>query len=79
MPRTGFEDFLEEAVGSKSIPTIITFDEDMNPKGAYVETPKELQEKMTGLPQEERKLIYNDYRNGKYNDLIEKNLLDIII
>ena len=44
----------------------------MNPKGAYVETPKELQEKMTGLPQEERKLIYNDYRNGKYNDLIEK-------
>jgi len=79
MPRTGFEDFLEEAVGSKSIPTIITFDEDMNPKGAYVETPKELQEKMVGLSQEERKSIYSEYRNGKYNNLIEKNLLDIIL
>ena len=50
----------------------------MNPKGAYVETQKSFK-KNDRITSRERKLIYNDYRNGKYNDLIEKNLLDIII
>jgi len=79
MPRTGFENFLEEAVGAARIPTIITFDEDMNPKGAYVETPKALTEKMVSLNSDEKKALIMDYRAGKYNDLVEKDLLEIIL
>lgn len=78
-PRTGFEDFLNEAVGDSRIPTVITFDSSMAPKGAYVEMPKELSAKMTSLSMDERKALILDYRAGKYNDLIEKNLLDIIL
>ncbi|GAA0127290.1 MULTISPECIES: thioredoxin family protein [Clostridium] len=79
LPRTGYEDFLEEAVGRKSIPTVITFDKDMNPKGAYVEIPKELTEKMIKLSKDEREALINEYRAGKFNDLIEKDLLEIIL
>lgn len=78
-PRTGFEDFLNEAVGDSRIPTVITFDSSMNPKGAYVEMPKELSSKMLSLSMDERKKLVSEYRSGKYNDLIEKNLLDIIL
>lgn len=78
-PRTGFESFLEEAVGSKSIPTIITFTQGTDPKGAYVEMPQELREKLTSISNDERKVLIGEYRSGKYNDLIEKNLLNIIL
>lgn len=79
LPRTDYEEFLEEAVGRVSIPTIITFDKDMNPKGAYVETPKELTEKMISLSSEDKKSLIEEYRQGKYNDLIEKDLLEIVL
>lgn len=78
-PRTGFEDFLNEAVGDSRIPTVITFDSSMAPKGSYVEMPKELSSKMASLTMDERKSLISEYRSGKYNDLIEKNLLDIIL
>lgn len=78
-PRTGFEDFLTEAVGDSRIPTVITFDSSMAPKGAYVEMPKELSSKMASLTMDEKKSLISEYRSGKYNDLIEKNLLDIIL
>lgn len=78
-PRTGFEDFLIEAVGDSRIPTVITFDSSMAPKGAYVEMPKELSSKMASLTMDEKKSLISEYRSGKYNDLIEKNLLDIIL
>ena len=61
------------------IPTIITFDSEMNPKGAYVEFPKKLLEKMIPLKIEEKKNLVNDYRQGKYNSIIEEELLDIIL
>lgn len=78
-PRAGFENFLEEAVGCTNIPTVITFTEDMTPKGAYVEMPKELAEKLPLVSTDEKKIITKDYRTGKYNNLIEKNILDIIL
>lgn len=78
-PRTGFEDFLNNAVGDSRIPTVITFDSSMAPKGAYVEIPKELSTKMLSLTTDERKALISEYREGKYNDLIEKNLLNIIL
>jgi len=78
-PKSGYESFLEECTGETRIPTIITFDKEMNPKGAYVEFPKELLEKMTSLKIEEKKNLVNDYRQGKYNSIIEEELLDILL
>lgn len=71
--------FLEEAVGEVRIPTILVFDEEMNPKGAYIETPNDVKEKIAAAPLEEKKVYVNDYREGKYNDLIEKDLLKILL
>ena len=78
-PKSGYENFLEEYTGDARIPTIITFDEQMNPKGAYVEFPKKLLEKMISLKIEEKKNLVNDYRLGKYNSIIEQELLDILL
>jgi len=78
-PKTGYETFLEEYTGTTRIPTLITFDSEMNPKGAYVEFPKELMEKMIPLKIEEKKNLIDDYRLGKYNSIIEQELLDIIL
>lgn len=77
--RTDFEGFLEKAVGCINIPAVITFTEDMDPKGAYVEMPKELTEKLPIISNDERKVLVAEYRSGKYNNLIEKDLLDIIL
>ncbi len=78
-PKTGYENFLQEYTGDTRIPTIITFDSNLTPKGAYVEFPKQLIEKMIPLKIEEKKNLVNDYRSGKYNDIIEQELLDIIL
>lgn len=78
-PKTGYESFLEECTGEARIPTIITFDKEMNPKGAYVEFPKKLLEEMTSLKIEEKKNLVNDYRQGKHNSIIEEELLDILL
>lgn len=78
-PKTGYENFLEDCTGESRIPTIITFDEEMNPKGAYVEFPKKLLEKMIPLKIEEKKNLVNDYRQGRYNSIIEEELLDILL
>lgn len=77
--RSDFEGFLDKAVGCINIPAVITFTEDMDPKGAYVEMPKELVEKLPIISNDERKVLVAEYRSGKYNDLIEKDLLDIIL
>jgi thiol-disulfide isomerase/thioredoxin len=78
-PKSGYEDFLEEYTGETRIPTIITFDGEMNPKGAYVEFPKKLLVKMDSLKIEEKKSLVDDYRQGKYNSFIEEELLNIVL
>ena len=75
----GVKDQEEKAVGEVRIPSILVFDEEMSPKGAYVETPNEVKEKIAAAPLEEKKVYVNDYREGKYNDLIEKDLLEIFL
>ncbi len=51
----------------------------MNSKGAYVEFPKKLIGKMIPLKIEEKKILVDDYRQGKYNSIIEEELLDILL
>lgn len=74
----GNKELLEEYTGTSRIPTVMTFTEDMEPKGAYIEVPKIISEKMARVPSEKQKELVQEYRQGKYNDLIEQELLDII-
>lgn len=78
MPLKGNEAVLEECVGEKRIPTVMAFDSKMEPIGVYIEMPGALKEKMVGLSEAEIKSLIADYRQGKYNDLIESELLGII-
>jgi thiol-disulfide isomerase/thioredoxin len=74
----GNEKLLEEYTGTSRIPTIMTFNENMEPKGAYIEVPAELSEKMARLSTDKQKEFVSEYRQGKYNDLIEKELIGIL-
>jgi hypothetical protein len=74
-PLKGNEKLLEEYVGVARIPTVITFNEDWSPKGAYVEIPKAITAKITGKPVEYQKKTIGEYRAGKFNELVEAELL----
>lgn len=74
----GNKELLEEYTGTARIPTVMTFTEDMQPKGAYVEVPEEVANKVSKLPSDKQKEVIMEYRQGKYNDLIEKDLLSIL-
>lgn len=74
----GNEGLLQEYTGTARIPTVMSFTENMEPKGAYVEIPAELSEKLAKLPQEKQRELVIEYRQGKYNDLIEKELLELV-
>lgn len=69
---------LEEYTGTARIPTVMTFSDTMEPKGAYVEVPEEIGERVARLSPDKQKQIIQDYRQGKYNNLIEKDLLEIM-
>lgn len=74
----GSQDFLREAVGDARIPTVISFDGEMNPLGAYVEFPEALKDKMRSASVEDKKEFVSKYRRGTYNDLIEDALLALL-
>lgn len=74
----GYKELLEEMTGTSRIPTVITFTEAMEPKGAYIEVPQEIAEQVARVNSDKQKELIKEYRQGKYNDLIEKELLSII-
>jgi thiol-disulfide isomerase/thioredoxin len=76
--RSGNKELLEEYTGTARIPTVMTFTEEMEPKGAYIEVPKVIAEKMARTASDKQKELVSEYRQGKYNDLIEQELLQII-
>lgn len=77
-PRVGNEEILEEMIGTARIPTVLCFTENMEPKGAYIEVPEDVKEMMIGLSPEKQKEIVMEYRAGKFNNYIEKNLVNIL-
>lgn len=74
----GAQDFLREAVGDARIPTVISFNENMDPVGAYVEFPEALKDMMRSASLEDKKEYVSKYRRGTYNDLIEDALLALL-
>lgn len=77
-PRSGNEQLIEEFTGDSRIPTVLSFSKNMEPKGAYVEVPEEVTTKLISSPSKERGNLIEDYRKGKYNNLIEEQLVKII-
>jgi thiol-disulfide isomerase/thioredoxin len=74
----GNKELLEEYTGTSRIPTVMTFTKDMEPKGVYIEVPKVIAEKMAKMPSDKQRELVIEYRQGKYNELIEEELLEII-
>jgi hypothetical protein len=55
----------------------MTFDNDMQPLGLYLEFPIELKNSMKNLNEKERTELVKQFREGKYNDMIEKNIIEL--
>lgn len=72
-------DLLEECSGEARIPTIMTFKKDMEPIGLYVEFPKEFKDSMKNLNENNRIELIKQFREGKYNDIIEKDIMKLFI
>ena len=79
LPRTGNEAFLEENLGEARIPTIMVFSKDLAPKGVYLEFPEKLKDNIAIVTMDEKKELIKEYRAGKYNNLIEEELLNLIL
>ncbi|SUY47839.1 Uncharacterised protein [Clostridium putrefaciens] len=76
--RVGNEKFLEENLGEARIPTFMFFDKDMKALGVYVEFPEELKAKVISAKIDDKRRFIEDYREGKYNILVEEEFLNII-
>ena len=74
----GNKELLEEYTGTSRIPTVMTFTEHMEPKGVYIEVPKIIAEKMAKVTSDKQRELVLQYRQGKYNEFIEEELLEII-
>lgn len=72
------KELLQQYTGTARIPTVMTFSENMEPKGVYVEVPSEVSEKLAHLSPDKQKTVIQDYRQGKFNNFIEKDILSII-
>lgn len=79
LKKEGNEELLQELSGECRIPTIIKLDERKQMKGKYIEFPQIVREKINGKNDEERKVIVEELRSGKYNDEIQKEIIQLIL
>lgn len=79
MPRNGNENLLTEYTGKSRIPTIMVFSYEEELKGEYIEFPIILKKDMIGRISEEIDELIEKYRMCKYNDLVEKEIVTIVI
>ncbi|NLK18576.1 MAG: hypothetical protein GX310_02145 [Synergistaceae bacterium] len=76
--REPFRKELEAATGTAKIPTLLFFDENLTIKAKFVEHPDGLKQMMDDADSDERSRMSIDYRRGRYNDLIEKQIADML-
>lgn len=75
LPREPYVKELEAATGVARIPTFLFLDEEGTVRGKYVELPNELRERIRESDSEEKSMVILEYRRGKHNALIEKDLM----
>lgn len=72
------EELMEHCTPDPRIPTIMTFDKRMESKGIYIEMPEKVKDMLRYCTVLQKRKIIIDYRSGRYNNLIEEQLLSII-
>lgn len=80
VPRVGNEIYMKEFVddeGVPPVPTFLIFNEDFKLKGAYVEFPKKIKEKIQTGELDHEEAVRN-YRFGQFNDEIFEEVLGIM-
>ena len=72
------EEILSKLSGEMKVPTIMVVDNDNNVIRKFVEFPKGVKDILINSPKEKTQEIIDEMRNGKYNDLIQLDLIKFI-
>ena len=72
------EELLRKLSGEMKLPTIMVMDSDNNVIRKFVEFPKGVKDILINSSKEETQKIIDEMRNGKYNDLIQLDLIKLI-
>lgn len=72
------EELLSRLSGEMKVPTIMVIDNDNNIVRKFVEFPKGVKDILINNPKEKTQEIIDEMRNGKYNDLIQIDLIKLI-
>ena len=64
--------------GEMKLPTIMVMDSDNNVIRKFVEFPKGVKDILINTPKEETQKVIDEMRSGKYNDLIQLDLIKFI-
>ena len=72
------EELLRKLSGEMKLPTIMVMDSDNNVIRKFVEFPKGVKDILINSSKEETQKIIDEMRNGKYNDLIQLDLIKFI-
>lgn len=76
--RIGNEELMESCTPDPRVPTVMTFDKRMESKGIYIEMPEKVRDMLINSTVLEKRRIIMDYRIGKFNNIIQEQLLQII-
>lgn len=71
-------ELLEKLSGEVKVPTIMILDNNCKVIRKFVEFPKGVKEFLNSNPKERTKEIIDDMREGKYNYLIQEDLINLI-
>lgn len=72
------EDLLNKLAGEVKLPTIMVMDSDNNVIRKFIEFPRGVKDILINSPKEKTQEIIDEMRNGKYNDLIQLDLIKFI-
>lgn len=72
------EELLSKLSGEMKLPSIMVIDNDNNVIRKFIEFPKGVKEILIKSPKEKTQEIIDAMRNGKYNDLIQLDLIKFI-
>ncbi|MCI9069839.1 thioredoxin family protein [Clostridium sp.] len=72
------EELLSILSGEKKVPTIMVMDKNNNVIRKFVEFPRGVKDILISNPKEKTQEIIDEMRNGKYNDLIQIDLIKLI-
>lgn len=72
------EELLSKLSGEMKLPTIMVMDSDNNVIRKFIEFPKGVKDILINSQKEKTQEIIDEMRNGKYNDLIQLDLIKFI-